>query len=117
MNEQKQKHTPGPWTACGWRGLVVNAASGATIVACPGASLGANADEHEANARLIAEAGTVATETGRTPRQLADDRAALLEACQRVLRSLGWGESPDRLTLTEQGVILKAAIEKAGGAL
>jgi hypothetical protein len=36
-------------------------------------------NEQHANARLIAEAGTVATETGKTPRQLADDRADLLQ--------------------------------------
>ena len=36
--------------------------------------------EMAANARLIAEAGTVLHETGLTPRQLAEQRAALLEA-------------------------------------
>jgi len=33
----------------------------------------------KANAKLIAEAGTVANETGFTPRQLADQKAELLE--------------------------------------
>ena len=35
---------------------------------------------HKANAKLIAEAGTVTNETGFTPRQLADQKAKLLEA-------------------------------------
>ena len=40
--------------------------------------------EMAANARLIAEAGTVLHETGLTPRQLAEQRAELLEAVRRV---------------------------------
>ena len=35
-------------------------------------------------AQLIAEAGTVATETGLTPRQLAEQRQELLEACKQA---------------------------------
>lgn len=38
--------------------------------------------EFEANARLIAEAGTVTNETGFTPKQLAEQKADLLEACE-----------------------------------
>ena len=41
--------------------------------------------EAEANAALIAEAGTVANETGLTPRQLANQRAELLAAIQALL--------------------------------
>jgi hypothetical protein len=47
-------------------------------------------DERAANARLIAEAGTVTTETGLTPRQLAEQRAELLAALESVLF---WWES------------------------
>ena len=36
------------------------------------------------NEKLIAEAGTVANETGKTPRQLADDNKLLLEALMAV---------------------------------
>lgn len=47
---------------------------------------GKKTDDHNkeamANATLIAEGGTVANETGYTPRQLADQKAALLEACK-----------------------------------
>ena len=45
---------------------------------------GPNPREYEANAKLIAEAGTVANETGFTPRQLADQKAKLLEALNTV---------------------------------
>jgi hypothetical protein len=38
-------------------------------------------EEYQANAALIAEAGTAANETGLTPRQLADQRVDLLAAC------------------------------------
>ena len=41
--------------------------------------------EAEANARLIAEAGTVANETGKTPRQLADERDELLKALKDLV--------------------------------
>ncbi len=46
-------------------------------------------EEAEANAKLIAEAGTVANETGKTPRQLADDNKVLLEALQNM-RVMYW---------------------------
>jgi hypothetical protein len=42
-------------------------------------------DQQVANAELLAEAGTVANETGLTPRQLADQRAELLEKLQRLV--------------------------------
>ena len=38
-----------------------------------------------ANAKLIAEAGTVANETGFSPRELADQKAELLEALQSIM--------------------------------
>ena len=43
-----------------------------------------NPKEAKYNAKLIAEAGTVANETGKTPRQLADDNKVLLEALIEV---------------------------------
>jgi hypothetical protein len=59
------KHTKGPWR-------IVNG-----VQICSGDEQIAKVwmmrdGEGKANARLIAEAGTVATETGLTPRQLAD---------------------------------------------
>lgn len=48
------------------------------------ADYGAFNAECEANARLIAEAGTVAHETGLTPRQLAKQRDDLLAALEEL---------------------------------
>jgi hypothetical protein len=42
-------------------------------------------DEANANAKLIAEAFNVTHETGRTPRQLADERAELIAALLGML--------------------------------
>ena len=41
--------------------------------------------ENEANAKLIAEAGTVTNETGKSPRQLADENKELLEALHHLV--------------------------------
>lgn len=46
-----------------------------------------NLEEAEANAQLISEAGTVANETGKTPRQLADLNKELLEALIKLKSS------------------------------
>lgn len=46
----------------------------------PNSGLFPNINEAIANAKLFAEAGTVANETGLTPRQLAEQRAELLIA-------------------------------------
>lgn len=72
--------------------------------------------EANANARLIAEAGTVATETGLTPRQLAEQRAELLEVVQGLMRYVEWING-DRETHPQQALLDKtrAAIAKAKG--
>lgn len=41
-----------------------------------------------ANAQLIAEAGTVANETGKTPRQLAEENKMLLEALKGLIKGI-----------------------------
>ena len=61
-------------------------------------------------ARLIAEAGTVATETGLTPRQLADQRAELLAALECVMDRL-----VDRHEKDDAAIQARAAIAKARG--
>lgn len=66
-------------------------------------------EEHEANANLIAEAGTVANETGLTPRQLATQREDLLEACKKLLYNA------ELMDLTVGVPEAKAAIRKAVG--
>lgn len=49
------QHTPGPWRAEGWEGVVVNAADGSTLVLCPNGKDSTLA-EIKANAKLIAAA-------------------------------------------------------------
>lgn len=44
--------------------------------------------DREANARLITEAGNISNTTGLTPRQLAEQRAALLEALEQCVIDL-----------------------------
>ena len=95
MNK-KQEHTPGPWI------MVENGANDFITIEGRGSvvhqeDLGGIPDEMSsagrerlidelfANARLIAEAGTVAAETGKTPRQLADERAELLQLVELLL--------------------------------
>ena len=78
--------TPGPW------GVVENYMAEGDFhphgvfadFAPSGHKMPAMADS-PANANLIAEAGTVANETGKTPRQLADENAKLREACEALL--------------------------------
>jgi hemoglobin-like flavoprotein len=43
-------------------------------------------EEGEANASLIAEAGTITNSTGLTPKQLAEQREELLSALKEVIR-------------------------------
>lgn len=82
--------TPGPWFARRHGVIVGGAAHQYTngeamdqlAMACVLAHSTADdpVAERDANTRLIAEAGTVLHETGLTPRQLAEQRAELLEA-------------------------------------
>ena len=72
----KTQHTQGEWkTSANCDFVWVDRDGGFSI--CKMADLGQTT---VANANLIAEAGTVANETGHTPRQLADQKADLLEA-------------------------------------
>ena len=50
---------------------------------------GKTKEEAEGNAKLIAEAGTVHNETGYSPRELADQKAELLEALKAVQLEVG----------------------------
>lgn len=66
-------------------------------------------EEARANAELIAEAGNVYIETGKTPRQLADINAELLEALQEAEMVL-WMHS---LEIRKAGYNPTDAINKA----
>lgn len=93
------KATAGPWVAhvgSGKSGASVTTQEGGSICALRfrNASFYVRAlprDEMEANARLIAEAGTVLHETGKSPRQLQDallvseqERSALADEVERL---------------------------------
>jgi hypothetical protein len=84
MTVHTHTHTPGPWRAdqlpSGDYRIIYNATRNwLAEVYCDGESEAAKAD-----AALIAEAGTVATETGLTPRQLAERCKVLLAAAIKV---------------------------------
>lgn len=83
---EASKPTPGPWTVSGLGGpleqsLKIRAPSWGMV-----AHVGVNPSmphwdlPQRANAALIAEAGTVHHETGLTPRQLVEQRNALVAA-------------------------------------
>jgi hypothetical protein len=73
--------------------------------------------EMNANAHLIAEAGTVANETGLTPRELKEQRDNLYWACKKVFSELnkyraGKGQSEKIIDAT---YLLEKAIKTAEG--
>ena len=90
------KPTPGPWVAVGSGGpweqrISIRAANWGTVAAVGvDPSLPHWDGPQRANARLIAEAGTVAHETGLTPRQLVG-RVKELEAAAKLV--LDWYEA------------------------
>lgn len=87
--------TPGQWERCAY-GVWAKDGQGhnlrlaiAEIAHSEGVVLRVDSEEQSvANMDLFAEAGTVANETGLTPRQLADRKADLLEALKAVTRCL-----------------------------
>jgi len=86
------KHTKGEWTFSPMKGTKHHCFS-AQVWDENGfnlASIDSRYGEIEAtaNAKLIAEAGTVANETGKTPRQLADENKILLEAAKEAISSI-----------------------------
>jgi len=68
-------------------------------------------------AQFVIEAGTVANETGLTPRQLADQRAALLAACQAFEDAFLSDQDTDKVYPIIVYPIVRAAIANATGAL
>ena len=114
------KPTPGPWD---WSitGSVMSDKytqpygvadhTGFNLVAGCFGDVRGGKDVAKANARLIAEAGTVYHETGLTPRQLAEQRAELLEALQIIEYNRNKGY---RLTDADYSAI-RRVIAKARG--
>lgn len=87
------KPTPGPWSTKknGFNECAVVAGNGVWITYVAGEHQ--KSSTQEANARLIAEAGTVHHETGKTPRQLQDalsvleqERSVLADEVERLTR-------------------------------
>src|SRR5579871_3790386 len=82
--DNKPRHTPGPWRFDS--GL--NVLAGKRVVANCNSLMSSDDDtrpENTANAQLIAEAGTIASETGLSPRELAEQREELLGALEGLL--------------------------------
>lgn len=70
--------------------------------------------QQEKNAALFVEAGTVANETGLTPRQLAEQRAELLAVLQKIMQQI---KKSDYLLFKDSSEFYAAhaAIKKATG--
>ena len=92
-----QQHSPGPWRAEGFKGIVVNSAIGFTICACPSGSKDASIEEIQANARLISSA----------PQLLS-----ALEAVVALSRKHRWQVNSDEVSPFPAA---RVAIEKARG--
>lgn len=108
------KHTPGPWTTENPEKSLgsVDSYSGVRVAQAQEVSVYDRINgspQRIANARLIAEAGTVATETGLTPRQLAEQRKELLEAAKDAVEAIADGDAQSAINA------LSAAIAKATG--
>lgn len=87
------KCTPGPWSdeqdadgrSRGYIRCTKKLGGTLGVAVARATSTGISTSEAAANAQLIAEAGTVAHETGLSPRQLAEQRGTLLEAVRLAL--------------------------------
>ena len=99
------KPTPGPWAVSGlggpWESTLRIRAPGWGLVAQIGVNPGMPHWDlpQRANAALIAEAGTVHHETGLTPRQLVEQRDALVAALAEMYEFFepnAWGSSTNR---------------------
>lgn len=111
------KHTAGPWKAmaAGIDAITVSTTlrNGRRVpfrVAC---CKDGDIEQVQANARLIAEAGTVAHETGLTPRQLAEQRDDLLEALRNITECAEAGADGANMDLWIAQA--RAALAKAEG--
>ena len=105
------KHTAGPWKAEGKKG----GENWKVFAGKPPSSSFICSFQTEANAQLIAEAGTVATETGLTPRQLADQRKELLKALKEINKLAQCSDDRFANYSDTINLITKQAIAKAEG--
>lgn len=96
----KLRPTPGPLESAGI--YVRTAYDGRFFVA----ECGTNTAHGESDAILFAEAGTVYQETGLTPRQLAEQRAEILEALMLLAKE-------EDAFIAEAGIALPDPISRA----
>lgn len=132
MNAQAAKITPGPWRYERGAGHAYDCIRGSESVHIRGnldipgtnswsdricENLGGDTPTVQANIALICEAGTVANETGLTPRQLADQRAELLAVCQQIFKVAKNVESDGHMDDDARPVYeaLRTAIQRATG--
>jgi len=104
----KLRPTPGPLEAAGI--YVRTAYDGRFFVA----ECGTNTAHGESDAILFAEAGTVYQETGLTPRQLAEQRAEILEAFMFLVKEEDAFTAESGLNFPDQ---ISRAVEKARAAI
>ena len=106
------KHTKGKWVVAK-HSTMVRIESDKGI---PVANVNWTLEEYQNNAQLIAEAGTVANETGMTPRQLAEQNKELLGAlkvAETKLSNFGGYKKHMFETVKETKETITAAIEDA----
>lgn len=124
------KPTPGPWAVARMTPCRVDTASGSISISWSSNNdSGAREREAEANARLIAEAGTVFHNTGLSPRQLVE-RVKELEGALRAYESArsdlfshtfsngvfnAWGQAHDCRALNDAHLQARAALAKCEG--
>jgi len=106
MNEQKQKHTPGPWYTRHGQISSETSTHGCTIADCNATANGISDKEVEANARLIAA---------------APDLLAALEECITSEGAACFGDIENHPELMQRRLyaiadIAREAIKKAQGA-
>jgi len=108
------QHTPGPWVSDGPYVQVIHTPSvgnpfykSVAETNCPLIT----PDEATANARLIAEAGTVASECGLSPRELLAQRDELLGALEEIVGN--WDQGFGASNKAED--MARATIAKARG--
>lgn len=78
------KHTPGEWHVNSQQNLIICGKKWIADLSCKGFEP-VSEEERKCNAELIAEAGNVVNETGKTPRQLADLNKELIQALEIMI--------------------------------
>ena len=115
------KPTPGPWIVSPYAdGFEVDGPGGICIAQAQQLKPIRKKEDHDqrkANARLIAEAGTVRHETGLSPRQLVERVKELEEALREYMSAFGQALEAHGIQFAQQQVIAdelaRAALSKS----